>query len=332
MSSEVSTGARASDARRTADYIAVERVGHRYWLSDRAAVTAIANVTLGVERESLVSIIGPSGCGKSTLLQIIAGLYVPSAGEVRLDGRRVDGPPFEVIYVFQQYTKSIFPWKTVQQNVAFGLENRGELDRRQIQERCAEYVRMVSLQGAEDRYPWQLSGGMQQRVAIARALACQPNVLLMDEPFSSVDALTRSELQDLLLRLWADLRLTIVFVTHDIDEAVLLGDRVAILQVGGVLAQYDRPDAILARPANDFVSRFVGADRGLKRLSLRRLSEVELDPAADGGPRLDESTTLRDAVSAMLAEGSSWVTVVRADRPIGSITLARITSLLGEDT
>jgi NitT/TauT family transport system ATP-binding protein len=229
MASPVPPSAERSDGRRAADYIAADGISHRFWLSDRAAVTAIERVTLGMTRESFVSIIGPSGCGKSTLLQIIAGLFVPSRGEVRLDGRRIEGPPFEVIYVFQQYTKSIFPWKTVRQNVAFGLENRGELDRRQIDARCAEYIHMVNLEGAEDRYPWQLSGGMQQRVAIARALACQPRVLLMDEPFSSVDALTRSGLQDLLLRLWADLHLTIVFVTHDIDEAVYLSQRVVVL-------------------------------------------------------------------------------------------------------
>jgi osmoprotectant transport system ATP-binding protein len=153
----------------------------------------------------------------------------------------------------------------------------------------------------------------------------------MDEPFGALDPITRGRLQRALLELHAQVPKTIVFVTHDIDEAVLLGERIAILQVGGVLAQYDTPDAILARPANDFVARFVGADRGLKRLSLRRLSEVELEPASDGGPTLDESTTLRDAVSAMLAEGADSVTVLRGDEPVGSLSLASITSLLGEE-
>jgi NitT/TauT family transport system ATP-binding protein len=253
-------------------------VGHRFWVSDQAAVTAIDRISLGVERQSFVSLIGPSGCGKSTLLQIIAGLFAPSVGEVRLAGRRVVGPPFEVIYVFQQYTKSILPWKTVRQNVAFGLENRGELKRSQIAERCTEYIRMVNLEGAEDRYPWQLSGGMQQRVAIARALACQPRVLLMDEPFSSVDALTRSGLQDLLLRLWTDLHLTIVFVTHDIDEAVYLSQRVVVLTRAPATVRNDvRID--LPYPRHQISTR-----ENPRYLQYRRqlLREVFADEDADG--------------------------------------------------
>jgi NitT/TauT family transport system ATP-binding protein len=220
-------------------YIQVDAVGHGFWVSEQQSMTAIKQVSLEIQRESFVSIIGPSGCGKSTLLQIMAGLFRPTWGGVRLDGREVDGPPFEVIYVFQQYTKSIFPWKTVRQNVAFGLENRGQLSRREIAPRSAEYIAMVGLQGTEDRYPWQLSGGMQQRVAIARALACQPQVLLMDEPFSSVDALTRSGLQDLLLRLWTDLKLTVVFVTHDIEEAVYLSQRVIVLSRSPAVVRND---------------------------------------------------------------------------------------------
>src|SRR5438128_6777196 len=163
---------------------------------------ALDGIDLDIERGSFVSIVGPSGCGKSTLLQIVAGLVPASAGEVSLEGRQVSEPPPEMIYVFQQYTRSLYPWKTVQRNVAYGLENRSALPRNEIEARTREYIGLVKLEGFEQHYPWQLSGGMQQRVAIARALACRPDVLLMDEPFSSVDALTRVGLQELLLRLW----------------------------------------------------------------------------------------------------------------------------------
>jgi len=190
---------------------------------------ALNGVDLDIARGSFVSIVGPSGCGKSTLLQIAAGLVAPSAGAVLLDGRKVEGPPASVIYVFQQYTRSLFPWKTVAGNVAFGLENRERLSRAEIAARTHELIRLVKLAGFEQHYPWQLSGGMQQRVAIARALACRPAVLLMDEPFSAVDALTRVGLQELLRILWRELGLTVVFVTHDVDEGVYLATRVVAL-------------------------------------------------------------------------------------------------------
>jgi len=182
-----------------------------------------------VEEGSFVSIVGPSGCGKSTLLKLMAGLEASSGGEILFKGRRVRQPPTGVIYVFQQYTKSIFPWRTVLENVAFGLEHQRELDARSRQERCREYLRLVGLEGYENYYPSQLSGGMQQRVAIARALVCKPAVLMMDEPFSAVDALTRATLQQLVLKIWRSLPLTIVFVTHDVDEAVYLSSRVVAL-------------------------------------------------------------------------------------------------------
>jgi NitT/TauT family transport system ATP-binding protein len=190
---------------------------------------ALAGIDLDIARGSLVSIIGPSGCGKSTLLQIVAGLIPATAGAVVLDGQRVESPPPSAIYVFQQYTRSLFPWMTVERNVAFGLESREQLSRAEIAARTQELIGLVKLTGFERHYPWQLSGGMQQRVAIARALACRPAVLLMDEPFSAVDALTRVGLQELLRSLWRELGLTIIFVTHDVDEGVYLSTRVVAL-------------------------------------------------------------------------------------------------------
>jgi NitT/TauT family transport system ATP-binding protein len=210
---------------------------HKSFVAAGRATVALNGIDLGVEAGSFVSIIGPSGCGKSTLLQIMAGLASPSSGDVLCEQMRVQGPPPGVVYVFQQYTRSLFPWKTVERNVAFGLENMGTMSRAEIASRTREMIGLVKLTGFERHYPWQLSGGMQQRVAIARALACRPAVLLMDEPFSAVDALTRAGLQELLRALWRELKLTVVFVTHDVDEGVYLSTRVvALTRAPGAIA------------------------------------------------------------------------------------------------
>jgi NitT/TauT family transport system ATP-binding protein len=189
---------------------------------------ALDDISLDVAAAEFVAILGPSGCGKSTLLQIAAGLIPASAGEVLLDGAAVQAPPPKLVYLFQQYGKSLFPWRSVVRNVEFALQDRCR-DRRERRAKAVEYLRVVGLDGLADRNLWQLSGGMQQRVAIARALAAQPEVLLLDEPFSAVDALTRVELQTLVLDIWRKRRLTIVLVTHDVDEAVFMADRVVML-------------------------------------------------------------------------------------------------------
>ena len=205
----------------------------KVYQSDHGSLEAIGGVTLDVAAGSFTSVVGPSGCGKSTLLQIIAGLVPATGGLVRLDGMPVEGPPPGAIYVFQQYTKSIYPWKTVLDNVLFGIAHsrfgRERLPRAEIEQRCTAMLERVRLRDFAHYYPYQLSGGMQQRVALARALVCHPQVLLMDEPFSAVDALTRSELQDLVLQLWTELRPTVVFVTHDIEEAIYLSEQVVVL-------------------------------------------------------------------------------------------------------
>lgn len=203
-------------------------IGKRFVVQG-CATTVFDAFNFAVEEGSFVSIVGPSGCGKSTLLKMMAGLDSASGGEVRFKGKRVQQPPRGVIYVFQQYTKSIFPWRRVLENVAFGLEHQHGLDRASCRERCQEYIHLVGLEGYESYYPSQLSGGMQQRVAIARALVCKPDVLMMDEPFSAVDALTRATLQQLVLDIWQKISLTVVFVTHDVDEAVYLSGRVVSL-------------------------------------------------------------------------------------------------------
>ncbi len=197
--------------------------------SGASTLLALRDIELQVREGEFLSILGPSGCGKSTLLQIMAGLTPASGGHVRFHGRPVDGPPEGMVYLFQQYAKSLLPWRTVAANVALAFEGKGRYTRARVRERASEYLSLVGLSGFERHYPWQLSGGMQQRVAIARALATDPRVLLLDEPFSAVDALTRVELQALILDLWRRHGLTVVLVTHDVDEAVFLSDRIALL-------------------------------------------------------------------------------------------------------
>ncbi|PZW44760.1 NitT/TauT family transport system ATP-binding protein [Humitalea rosea] len=184
-------------------------------------------VSLAVRQGEFMAVLGPSGCGKSTLLQMAAGLLPVSAGEVRIAGRRISAPPPEAVYVFQQYTRSLLPWRNVRDNVGFAVEHR--LGRRRARDVAEVQLGQVGLAGFGDHFPWQLSGGMQQRVAIARALAAEPAMLLMDEPFSAVDALTRLDLQALILDIWTRRQLTVLLVTHDVEEAITLADRIAVL-------------------------------------------------------------------------------------------------------
>jgi NitT/TauT family transport system ATP-binding protein len=199
---------------------------------------AVDNASFAVAEGELVTIVGPSGCGKSTLLRCIAGLMAPTSGRVLLNGHPVTGVPDRLAVVFQDYSRSLFPWLTVRDNVALPL--RRTQRKRQARDRAADSaLAAVGLAGAARRYPWQLSGGMQQRVAIARALACEPVLLLMDEPFGSVDAQTREDLEDLILGVRAERGITTLLVTHDIDESVYTGDRVIVLTAapGRVLAE-----------------------------------------------------------------------------------------------
>jgi NitT/TauT family transport system ATP-binding protein len=220
----------------------------------RKPLVAIDGISLQAAQGEFLGIVGPSGCGKSTLLKIIAGLIEPTAGTVEEDGRRVSGPPERFVYLFQQYSRSLFPWRTVLANVMFPLEQVKGASRTDIRETSRRLIAQVGLAGFEDKYPWQLSGGMQQRIAIARALAANPDVLLLDEPFSAVDALTRMELQTLVLELCRQNKFTAILVTHDVEEAVFMADRVAVLT--------RRPTQIaeivpieLARPRNQLSTR-----------------------------------------------------------------------------
>ena len=206
----------------------VENLRKVYQEGTKRAFEACADLTFEVEARELVCIVGPSGAGKTTLLKMIGGLLTPTSGAVYLDGEKVTGPPEKMALVFQDYSRSLYPWMTVEENVAFPLKHR-KLGKAETAELIRDTLQSVGLAGAEKKYPWQLSGGMQQRVAIARALAYQPEILLMDEPFASVDAQTRADLEDLVLELRARYGVTVVFVTHDIAESVYLSDRVVVL-------------------------------------------------------------------------------------------------------
>ncbi|MDP9336497.1 MAG: betaine/proline/choline family ABC transporter ATP-binding protein [Actinomycetota bacterium] len=238
-------------------------------------LVAVEDLSLDVPDGEVCVLVGPSGCGKTTILRMINRLIEPSGGRILVDGEdilRVD--PVElrrrIGYVIQQV--GLFPHQTVATNIATVPRLLG-WDRARVTERVDELLELVGLPAYDNRnrYPAQLSGGQRQRVGVARALAADPPIMLMDEPFAAIDPVTRTQLQDEFLRLQQTLRKTIVFVTHDIDEAVKMGDRIAILQVGGCLAQYDPPDRLLASPANDFVADFVGRDRALKRLRITRI-------------------------------------------------------------
>ena len=206
----------------------VKGLSKSYRQAGGETTVAIGNISCQVEAQEFVSFVGPSGCGKTTLLMSIAGLLAPTSGGVFVRGKEVAGPPPGLVLLFQEYNKSLFAWRSVLGNVRFGLEARGDHSAGAA-EKVRDLIELVGLKGFENHYPWELSGGMQQRVAIARALAYEPEVLLMDEPFGSLDALTRLELEDTLLRLWAELKTTILFITHDIEEAIYLSDRIWVL-------------------------------------------------------------------------------------------------------
>jgi NitT/TauT family transport system ATP-binding protein len=232
-------------------FVEVEGLSKRFSAHGRSA---FENVSFSVARGDFVALIGPSGCGKSTLLHIMAGLSEASTGAVRLKGEAVSGPRDEMMFVFQQYNKSIFPWKSVLENVMLAMKYRSTSGRAELEAVCRKHLDIVGLGRYADYFPYQLSGGMQQRVAIARALVRRPELLLMDEPFSALDAMMRVELQDLLLSLWQELGLTILFVTHDLDEALYLAQRVILLSASpGTVA--DTVEVPLAYPRNQLATR-----------------------------------------------------------------------------
>jgi NitT/TauT family transport system ATP-binding protein len=236
------TGVSDAGAGRTGgkDVLLSVRGLQKIYQSDHGDVEAVRNLTFDLGRGELACLVGPSGSGKTTLLKCISGLMAPTSGEVLLGGEKVTGPPKDMAVVFQEYGRSLFPWMTVRENVELPLKN-ARLARDERNRLVEEAIAAVDLRGADKKYPWQLSGGMQQRVAIARAVAYQPKILLMDEPFAAVDAQTRADLEDLIRDVWHRMSVTVLFVTHDIDESVYLGERVIILSSSPTVVQEDLP-------------------------------------------------------------------------------------------
>ena len=364
----------------TGAVVAFEHVTKRYPGTDAPAVN---DLTFAVPAGEICVLVGPSGCGKTTTMKMVNRLIEPTDGRITIDGRDVTRIPAvelrrSIGYVIQQV--GLFPHLTIGENVAVVPRLlRWKPDR--VRDRADELLELVGLPAAyRDRYPSELSGGERQRVGVARALAADPPVMLMDEPFGAVDPIRRERLQNEFLRLQDRVRKTIIFVTHDVDEAIKMGDRIAVLQRGGILAQYDTPAAVLANPASEFVERFVGADRGLKRLSLARVRDLDLlepvvvrpgeeraearrrleaasdavayallvdgderpigwvdrddlsgsgsvdpDDATPGAPTVQPETTLRDALSALLASSVQLGVVVDArDRLLGLVSVDAI--------
>jgi osmoprotectant transport system ATP-binding protein len=312
----------------TAEGVVFEHVTKRYPGTGQGVPGAVEDLSLEVPAGKVCVLVGPSGCGKTTSLKMVNRLIEPTSGRILIGEtdilkRNVIELRREIGYVIQQV--GLFPHQTVGENVATVPRLLGwDEKRRRI--RAEELLALVGLEPGRyaGRYPSALSGGERQRVGVARALAADPPVLLMDEPFGAVDPIVRERLQNELLRLQEQLAKTILFVTHDIDEAIKMGDLVAVLQVGGRLAQFGTPDEILANPASDFVARFVGADRGLKRLALVRVSDLEPRSAPTARPGDDVAEARRRSAADPLPY---LLLVDDQDRPIGWIDDRRLASL-----
>jgi osmoprotectant transport system ATP-binding protein len=310
--------------------IEFRQVGKTYPGSDNPVVK---DLSFEVPEGEICVLVGPSGCGKTTTMRMVNRLIEITEGEILINGEpntAMSGTQLrrKIGYAIQQI--GLFPHRTIADNIGTVPHLLG-WDKGRIKDRVDELLQLVGLSPDEyrDRYPAELSGGQQQRVGVARALAADPPIMLMDEPFGAVDPITRERLQDEFLRIQEDIKKTIVFVTHDIDEAIKMGDKIAILKQGGVLAQYDAPETILANPNSEFVASFVGTDRILKRLSLVRVGDMQLEPAngeAEDLPRIDGNLSVRDALSEIIGSGSTKG-VVERDGEKGLVTIDAIEKL-----
>jgi osmoprotectant transport system ATP-binding protein len=295
---------------------------------------AVDRLTLTIPAGEVCVLIGPSGCGKTTTMRMINRMIEPDAGTIMVEGRNIlHVDPVQlrrsIGYVIQQV--GLFPHWSIADNIATVPRLLGWEPTR-TGARVDELLSLVGMEPAQyrQRFPRELSGGQKQRVGVARALAADPPVMLMDEPFGALDPITRTRLQAEFLRILRGLKKTIVFVTHDIDEAIKMGDRIAIMK-DGELVQYDTPEAILARPADAFVDEFVGSDRALKRLALIPAADLMTASAGDARPRIAAAASARDALAAMLAAGADSVTLVDENgAPRGTITLAAMRIRLTE--
>jgi osmoprotectant transport system ATP-binding protein len=310
--------------------IEFREVSKTYPGSDRPVVN---DLSFEIPEGEVCVLVGPSGCGKTTSMRMVNRLIEPTEGEILINGEpntSMSGTQLrrKIGYVIQQI--GLFPHRTIATNIATVPSLLG-WDKGRIRERVDELLDLVGLDPNvyRDRYPAELSGGQQQRVGVARAMAADPPIMLMDEPFGAVDPIARERLQDEFLRIQQHIKKTIVFVTHDIDEAIKMGDKIAILKEGGILAQYDSPENILSRPNSEFVASFVGNDRILKRLSLLRVGDMELEPAngdTEDLPRISGRLTVKDALSELIGSGRSRAVVEDGGKK-GLLTIDAIETL-----
>lgn len=329
-----------TDAKNTST-IVFDRATKIYPGSDAPALDGLS---IEVRAGELVCLVGPSGGGKTTALQLVNRLVDLTSGDIRIGDRSItDIPAIElrrtIGYAIQQ--SGLFPHMTVIDNIGIVPSVLG-WEKTRVRDRAHELLELVGLTPVPewaDRYPSQLSGGQQQRVGIARALAADPPVMLMDEPFGALDPITRTTVQDEFLHVQRTVGKTTLFVTHDIDEAIKMGDRIAILKPGGLLAQFDTPEKLLTEPADDFVAEFLGQERGLKRLSLYTLSDLDDLASADATtgrapwPALPADTTVRNALSLAAAHGAEGVRVLGEDgSPVAAAPLSRLVHLQSEES
>ena len=335
MSTANTAQSEGPSASRQAASLEFREATKRYTGSDRPAVDRLS---LEVPAGEICVLVGPSGCGKTTAMRMVNRMIEITDGDILVGGKSVrqsDETELRrhVGYVIQQV--GLFPHRNVADNIATVPQLLG-WDKRRTAARVDELMDLIGLdREMAGRYPAQLSGGQRQRVGVARALAADPPVMLMDEPFGAIDPINRERLQNEFLRLQAEIRKTVVFVTHDIDEAIKIGDRIAVMQEGGRLAQYAPPAELLMSPANAFVEDFVGADRALKRLALQRVRDVDLIAATDGHPSepaIDIDEPLRDALSEMLGAQVSVAPVVENGRVVGLLSIERVSQAIGRDT
>ena len=296
---------------------------------------AVEDFSMRIEPGELVMFVGPSGCGKTTTMKMINRIIEPSSGSIRINGDDVlslDGNELRrhIGYVIQQI--GLFPHFTIAENIAVVPKLLG-WSKARTAARVDELLNTVQLDPGvfADRYPRQLSGGQQQRVGVARALAADPPVMLMDEPFGATDPITREKLQAEFLRLQADIGKTIIFVTHDFEEAIRMGDRIAVLSERSRIEQFDTPARILANPANDYVRSFIGEGAALKRLALIPVSGARVGSPYSGAPEatIDEETSLREALDLLVLTGAPRINVTRGGAIVGSIDQASISAALG---
>jgi osmoprotectant transport system ATP-binding protein len=306
-----------------------------------AESAAIDDLSFTVPAGEVCVLVGPSGCGKTTAMRLVNRMIDLTSGDILIDDATIKGRSTtelrrDIGYVIQHV--GLFPHLNILKNISVVPRLLG-WDRKRMNDRAHELLDLIGLpQEMGTRYPSQLSGGQRQRVGVARALAADPPLMLMDEPFGAIDPINRDRLQNEFLRLQREIRKTVVFVTHDIDEAIKMGDRICILREGGQLVQYDTPANILADPADEFVAQFVGADRGLKRLALTRLDEIDLEdvsaaPRGGQAGSIARNATLRDALSAMMSDSMRPLIVTDEDGgPVGSVSIELINKSLRRTT